>query len=341
MNNRKACATGACPSIKEKKAAVVTLSEGGGGQEMAKLIAKIRSFFSVRSNWKNMYDDSASLLFKQGQLVFTADSYVITPIFFPGGNIGKIAFCGTVNDLSVMGAEPLGISLSLILEDGFCKKNLFKIIKTIAELSWEYNIPIVTGDTKVMEKGAVDGIVINTSGVGRADKLLDKQLESGDHIIVSGGIGEHGSTLLAKRFEMRTELKTDSKPLFREISENQKYIKQAKDITRGGLAAVLNELAEKNKKQFFIEEQKIPLKKEVRALTEILGIEPYSLACEGRFVCVCPKEKSDKVVNNLKKFNPLAEIIGKVKQGKGVVVQTIFGKKILSMPVGNIVPRIC
>jgi len=340
-NNTQLCASGACPSIKEKKSGIITLSHGGGGGEMVELIAEIRSYFNIQSNWKNIYDDSASLLFKQGQLVFTTDSYVITPIFFPGGNIGKIAFCGTVNDLVVMGAKPLGISLSLILEDGFCKRDLFKIIKTIARLSREYNIPIVTGDTKVMEQGAIDGIVINTSGVGRADKVLDRQLRGGDHIIVSGGIGEHGAALLAKRFEMQTNLKTDSKPLCKEIRAIKKYIKQAKDITRGGLAAILNELAQKNKKQFFIKEKEIPVKQEVRALTEILGIEPYSLASEGCFVCICPKEKSAKVVKKLQEFNPLAGIIGKVKQGKGVIIQTLFGKRLLSMPLGNIVPRIC
>lgn len=339
--NEKDCTAGACPKIKEKNLNYVKLSEGSGGKEMNDLIAQIRAHFHVESEWKNLHDDSASLAFKKGQLVFTSDSYVIAPVFFKGGDIGKIAFCGTVNDLSVMGAVPLGISLSLIIEEGFLKNDLLKIIETIGGLSKEHNIPIVTGDTKVMEKGAIDGIVINTSGVGRAEKILNSPIKEGDSIIVSGGIGEHGTALLAKRFEMETELITDSKPLHNEINAVKDIIKQAKDITRGGLAAVLNELSVKNRVKILVEEKKIPLKKEVLALTEILGIEQYSLACEGCFVCACAPEKSDEVIKRLKVFNPMASVIGKAQKGEGVVVQTMFGKKILKAPSGNIVPRIC
>ncbi len=317
----------------------ISLSEGSGGKEMQELIKKFREIFPIKK-WKNEMDDAASLQFN-GKLLFTTDSYVVTPVFFAGGNIGKIAFCGTVNDLAVMGAKPLGISLSIVLEEGFPKKDLFKIIDTIAGLSKKTGIPIITGDTKVMEKGSIDKIIINTSGIGKAEKILDEKISNGDRIIVSGGIGEHAATLLAERFNMKSKLKTDSKPLWNEINAVKKYIKQAKDITRGGLAAVLNELAEKNKKQFFIEEEKIPIKKEVRSLAEILGIDFYPFACEGRFVCICNKRNSKKVLKKLKKFNPLAREIGKVKRGNGVIVQTRFGKRILSWPSGKIVPRIC
>ena len=193
----------------------------------------------------------------------------------------------------------------------------------------------------MMEKGSADKIIINTSGVGLANSVLDKTLHAGDKIIVSGGIGEHGTALLAKRFELETSIKTDSKPLCEEINTVKDIIKRAKDITRGGLAAILNEIAQKETKQFLIYEEQIPLMKEVRALTEILGIEIYSLACEGRFICVCSSENEKAVLEELKKFNPMAATIGEVKEGKDIIVQTKFGRKILSMPSGNIVPRIC
>jgi hydrogenase expression/formation protein HypE len=266
---------------------------------------------------------------------------VITPLFFPGGNIGKIAFCGTVNDLVVKGAEPLGLSLSLVIEEGFSKEELRTIVDTIAGLSKETSIPIVTGDTKVMERGSLDKIIINTSGVGLANPMIDDPLEEGDAIIVSGGIGEHGTALMARRFELETDIQSCTKPLHAEIKEIKNLIKQAKDITRGGIAAILNEISSKNNVEITIDEESVPLKKQVRALTEILGLEAYHLACEGRFVCACKKEKSQHVVEMLKKFNPLASIIGHVSAGKGVKLQTCYGKRVLQMPSGNIVPRIC
>jgi len=293
-----------------------------------------------KGNWKNVLDDAASIDFK-GKLVFTTDSYVVTPLFFPGGDIGKIAFCGTVNDLAVMGAKPLGVSVSMIIEEGFSKKKLFKIIDSIARESKKTGVPVVTGDTKVMEKGSVDKLIINTSGVGKAEKILDEKLSAGDTVIVSGGIGEHAAALLAERFELKSKLKTDCKPIWEEINSVRKYLRQAKDITRGGLSGVLNELAGKNSVQIFVEEEKIPVKREVRSLTEILGIDFYPLACEGRFVCVCSAKNSVLVLKKLKKFNSSAVMIGTVRKGSDVIVQTKFGKKKLKAPSGKIVPRIC
>lgn len=335
------CLTGACPPLEKIDVNNVKLSEGSGGKEMGQLISTIRKNLRSPKDWKNSDEDSATLKFKDTNLVFTTDSYVVTPIFFPGGNIGKLAFCGTVNDLVVMGAKPLGISLGLVLEEGLSKKDLAIIMQTIGELSNKHNIPIVTGDTKVMDKNTVDKIIINTSGIGYADTVLDTPLTDGDKIIVSGGIGEHGSALLAKRFELETDLATDSKALLDEMQEIRHLIKQAKDITRGGLASVLNETSIKQKKQLQITEEDIPVLVEVQSLTELLGIEPYSLACEGRLVCFCKRDFADEVVKRLKKFNPMAAVIGEVASGSNVIMQTRFGKKLLSMPSGNIVPRIC
>jgi hydrogenase expression/formation protein HypE len=335
------CPTGTCPPIKESDEHIIKLSEGSGGKEMHRLISEIRKRLDVKTEWTNSDDDSAVTKIGDKYFFFTTDSYIVTPIFFPGGDIGKISFCGTVNDLVVQGAKPLGISLSIVLEEGFKKNDLFKIIDSINEMSKMTNIPIVTGDTKVMENKSVDGIIINTSGIGIGDFVLDKKLEETDVIIVSGGIGEHGAALLAKRFEIETELITDSKPLVDELHSVNTLIKQAKDITRGGLASVLNEIASKNEVQFHIIEENVPLLQEVRALTNVLGIDAYNIACEGRFVCISSKQNAATVLSKLKKFNALSAVIGEVKNGKGVIVQTRFGTKVLSTPSGSIVPRIC
>ncbi|MFZ1719841.1 MAG: hydrogenase expression/formation protein HypE [Candidatus Moraniibacteriota bacterium] len=335
------CITGNCPIPIERHMHTVKLSEGSGGKEMQSLIQAMQEHFAPSSVWKHESDDGATFPMGTDHLVFTTDAYVVQPIFFPGGNIGKIAFCGTVNDLAVMGARPIGISLSLILEEGFSKDELMRIIKTIGDMSNMTGIPIVTGDTKVVERGGIDKIIINTSGVGIAERVLSDSLVVGDIIIVSGGIGEHGAALLARRFELETTLETDSKPLHEELLAIGDMVKQAKDITRGGLAAILNELAEKNAVGMEIEEQKVPMHQQVRSLTEILGIDVYSLACEGRFVCVVDPQYATEVLHILQTFHPMAQAIGTVQSGKGVMVQTAYGKKILSMPSGNIVPRIC
>ena len=335
------CLTGQCPKPIERNMHTVKLSEGSGGREMQSLIDSMRSQFPVAPEWMHGGDDGATFAIGDTHLVFTTDAYVVTPIFFPGGNIGKIAFCGTVNDLAVMGARPIGISLSLILEEGFSKDDLFSIIETIGSLSKETGIPIVTGDTKVVERGGIDKIIINTSGVGIAERVLEEPLVPGDSVIISGGIGEHGAALLARRFELETSLVTDSKPLHEELFSIGAMVKQAKDVTRGGLSAILNELAEKNQVGMDIQETHVPMHEEVRALTEILGIDVYSLACEGRFVCVTAPQYAQQVLAVLQKFNSMSCCIGTITNGDGIIVQTEYGKKILSMPSGNIVPRIC
>ncbi|NTV22860.1 MAG: hydrogenase expression/formation protein HypE [Nanoarchaeota archaeon] len=329
------CATGACPVPDEPKG-VIKLADGAGGREMHELIKEIGARLRT-SGWQGSDDDAASFCVKEGRVFFTTDSYVVTPLFFPGGNIGKLAFCGTVNDLAVKGALPIGLSLSLVIEEGLPKDEFFKIIQTIGELSKKHKIPIVTGDTKVMDKGAVDKLVICTSGVGTGE-LIDSKVEEGDVIVVSGGIGEHGAALLAKRFELETELETDSKVMLEEVAAIQAYARHIKDITRGGLASVLCEIAEKKGVMLEVEEEAIPAKKEVKALCGMLGIDFMNLACEGRLVAIC---KPDFDISALKKLNPAAAIIGKVSKGSGVVVQTRLGKKMLHMPSGNIVPRIC
>ena len=180
----------------------VTLEDGNGGKEMQEFLSTHIKNFYKNKHWKNTDEDSATYqLQDKNNICFTTDSFVVNPIIFPGGNIGDIAFAGTVNDLLMMGSQPLGLSLSLILEEGFSNQTLEKILQTINALSKKYKIPIVTGDTKVMEKGKLDKIIINTAGIGLTTKILESTIEKNDKIIISGGIGEHGTALLSKRFD--------------------------------------------------------------------------------------------------------------------------------------------
>lgn len=323
----------------------ISLAEGSGGKEMEDLIKSFQ--IKNRGIWQDSDNDAATLKINSNQnLVFTTDSFVVDPLFFPGGNIGDLAFCGTVNDICMMGANPFGLSLSLIIEEGFPKEDLKKIMDTINKLSSDWGVPVVTGDTKVMEKGKIDKIIINTSAVAISERLLKDEIEEGDQIILSGGIGEHAVALLSKRFDYKTEIVSDSKPLILEISSIKHDVKQAKDPTRGGIAAVLNELAEKNDVGMMIDEEKIPIKPEVKKVCEMLGINPYELACEGRFVCIVSKENAKQVLRKLKKYNNQASIIGEITQEENkdnnkVILNTFLGKRILPKPKGRIVPRIC
>jgi hydrogenase expression/formation protein HypE len=305
----------------------------------------INSFsFSNRGHWENYDNDAATIDIGHDQkLVFTTDSFIVSPIFFPGGDIGHIAMCGTINDLAVLGAKPLGVSLGLVLEEGFSKEDLKKIISSIDKISSETKIPVVTGDTKVMERGKIDKIVINTSGVGIVKKtnVLTRRIAVGDKIILSGGLGEHAVALLSKRYDYETSIISDSKPIIQEIQSVQDCIKIAKDPTRGGIAAALNEISQRYKKGMILYEELIPAKPGVKKVTEILGINLYELACEGRFICIVARKNAEKVEKKLKRFNLDAAICGEIIKGDSVLLQSELGKRILPVPTGRIVPRIC
>ena len=330
----------------------IELEMGGGGKKSEELIENIRKILSVKGKWKNIQDDGATYLIpnpspSKGEgstrLVFTTDAFIVDPLFFPGGDIGKIAACGTINDLSVMGAKPIGLSLSIVIEEGFPLDDLKKIIKSIQKVSQETGIPVVTGDTKVTEKGKIDKIEITTSGVGLAKKIISNNgAKAGDDIIVSGDLGEHAATLLASRFNYQTKIKSDCQPLVDEIQSVAKYLTSIKDPTRGGAAAVLNEMSEKSKKKFVLEENKLPFKKEVLAISNLLGIDVFSFPSEGRFVATAPKRHSKKVLQVLRKFNKKAKIIGQVQSGRGVWLKTEIGSlKKIETPGGKMIPRIC
>jgi len=276
-------------------------------------------------------------------LVFTTDAFIVDPLFFPGGDIGKIAVCGTINDLAVMGARPIGISLSLVMEEGFLFEDLKKIIGSINKVSQSSGVPVVTGDTKVTEKGKIDKITITTAGVGLAKKILaNGGAKTGDVIIVSGDLGEHTVALLAKRFNYRTKIKSDSRPLNIELRKVAPYLNACKDPTRGGLAANLAEMAEKSKVKIILDEKLLPYKKETLALSEILGIDFFSFASEGRFVASVSPKNAGKVLKILKKFNKEAKVIGRAEKGAGVYLKTGLGSlKQIEMPQGKLIPRIC
>ncbi len=332
----------------------ITLDHGGGGFKSWELVKDIRKILNFTGEWKNCEDDGAVFALGNGEkLVFTTDAFIVTPIFFSGGNIGKISMCGTINDLAVMGAKPLGISLSIVIEEGFSKKDFEKILRSIDKMSKESGVPVVTGDTKVMEKGKIDKIAITTAGVGIAKRIIfNNGIKPGDYIVTSGDLGEHAVMLLAERFNYETEIKSDSKPLNKELGKVGKYLNACKDPTRGGLGANLVEMAKKSKVKVILDEDKLPYKKEVVAVSELLGIDIFSLASEGRFIATVSPENIEKVLDILREFNSEAKVIGRAekidsrlcgndKEG-GVYLKTkLGGLRPIEMPKGKLIPRIC
>jgi hydrogenase expression/formation protein HypE len=349
----------------------ITLSHGAGGAIMQKLITKnilerIGGIASERDIEVELHQlEDAGIV---DGIIFTTDSYVVKPIFFPGGDIGHLAISGTINDLAVMGAEPLALSLGLILEEGFLISDLEKILDSIGKISKTTKVPIITGDTKVMEKGELDNITINTSGLGRRSRfldfnidevkkfrefeekwLLDSNLKEGDRIIISGSIGDHGVTILSARegYGFESKLKSDSTPLHFMISKALEVggIVAMKDPTRGGLANTLNEWSQKSRVNIEIEEKNIPVKEPVIAACEMLGIDALNIANEGKVVMGVVKEKVDEIVEVMRKTEEGKDvaIIGEVKKGEGIVILNtlVGGKRIVDMPIGDPVPRIC
>ncbi|KKP93513.1 MAG: Hydrogenase expression/formation protein HypE [Candidatus Moranbacteria bacterium GW2011_GWE1_36_7] len=325
------------------KADNIELDHGGGGQKSSELISLIRNVISDKGKWKNQMDDGATLKIGNQHLVFTTDAYIVDPIFFPGGDIGKIAVCGTINDLAMMGAVPQGLSLSMVIEEGFPMKDLLKISESIQKMSREAGVPIVTGDTKVLPKGKLDKIEITTAGVGLTKKIISNSgAKIGDVVISSGDLGEHTVALLSSRFNYKTKVVSDSKTLNKEMQAIAKYVHAAKDPTRGGLSANIIEIAEKSKAKIVLEEELLPYKKETFAIAGLLGIDVLSFASEGRFICAVSEKDAKKVLQILKKFNPEAKIIGHVEKGKGVFLKTVLGSlRPIEMPRGKLVPRIC
>jgi len=329
---------------KGKETDMVTLKHGAGGRSMGMLIDGFREKFGQSGKWEGLRTDSAFIKFGERYLCFTTDSHIVTPLFFPGGDIGTLSVNGTINDIAVMGAEPLGLSLAFIMEEGFLAGELEAVTTSIAKTAKKNGVPIVTGDTKVMGKGELDKLVVNTSAVGVADKVLDLPLEKGDRIIVSGELGNHEAALLARRFGYEIDIVSDCASVLPEMKAVKELVKFAKDPTRGGLNSALHEIADHYSLGITAWADKIPFKEAVRTLGDILGLLPVNFASEGRFVCGASPDTAEEVLGILRKYNPHAAIIGEVtSEGKPeVLLRTEFGAlKRLREFDGDSNPRIC
>ena len=331
----------------------ILLAHGGGGRLSYELISNL--FLPAFKNpILEALDDSASLAVDKQRLAFSTDSYTVKPLFFPGGDIGRLAVYGTVNDLAMVGALPLYISISLVIEEGLALSVLKKIIDSIKEAANKTKIKIVTGDTKVVEKGGIDKLFINTTGIGSIPEgvsISGKNGKVGDMILLSGTVGDHGIAVLSQRegFNFQGEIKTDCQPLnnlVKDMLKASKGIHVLRDPTRGGLATALNEIALSSDVEMIIDEEKIPIKEEVKGACEMLGLDPLSVANEGKLIALVEEEASEKVLEAMK-GNPLAQdatIIGKVEKGgvSRVILKTLIGgKRILDLPSGELLPRIC
>lgn len=345
---------------------------GAGGTVMHDLVKNyiVKYFSGIGGNIAEVpleaMDDAAVV----GDIALKSDSHAVKPIFFPGGDIGRLSVSGTVNDLSAIGAEPYALACGFILEEGLALTDFERILSSMQKTCKEAGVGIVTGDTKVVEKGSLGGCVINMSGIGRRSPpleknlkvvkqfrhdfkprwLLDSNLEAGDCIILSGTIGDHGLAVLSAQqgLSFGSRIKSDVKPLNRLIQrllDEVGGIVAMKDPTRGGLADALNEFSEKSKVGILIQENRVPIRKDVRAACEMLGLDPLEIGNEGKMIIAVVKEKTEEVLGLLQKTDEgkEAQIIGEAtKDFKGVAMQTVVGgKRIISRPVGDPVPRIC
>lgn len=331
----------------------VDLTHGGGGRAMAQLISEL--FAGAFDNpYLAQGNDMAVMPPVDGRLVMSTDGYVVSPIFFPGGNIGSLAVHGTINDVAMSGAQPLYLSASFILEEGLPLADLKQVVESMAAAANEAGVLIVTGDTKVVERGKADGLFITTTGAGSLRDglhIAGDRIRAGDAIIVSGTIGDHGIALLSKRenLEFETTIESDSAPLHRLIKvmiEAEPEIHCLRDPTRGGLAATLNELAHQSGLGMTIYEHAIPIRPAVRGACELLGIDPLGVANEGKLIAFCPPEKAEALVATMRDqpFGENAAVIGHAKPDprRLVWLQTSFGSdRVVEWFNGEQLPRIC
>jgi len=350
----------------------ITMLHGAGGSVMHDFIRKyILRFFGDFEGKQievplKALDDAAVI----GNIVLKSDSHAVKPIFFPGGDIGRLAVSGTINDIAVMGAEPAALACGLIMEEGLPVRDLERILSSMRETCLEADVPIITGDTKVVEKGSLGGCIINTSGVGLRTEILERNLNTvrkyrdnfksrwildsnlsvGDKIILSGTIGDHGISVLSEQegLNFGGDIKSDVRPLnkmIKRLLSEVGGVVSMKDPTRGGLADALNEFSEKSGKGILIYEEKIPIKDSVRAACEMLGLDPLEIGNEGKVVIGVVKEKAEEALDFLRGTSEgrEAEIIGEVTDGfVGVAMQTIIGgRRIIPRPLGDPIPRIC
>jgi len=338
---------------KKFKDEIIQLSHGDGGIKTGELINNLLlKYFG--NEILNKLEDSAVLNYSGKRIAYTTDSFVVNPIFFPGGDIGKLSICGTINDLVTTGCAPVAMSLSFILEEGFPVSDFKKILLSTKNVLDETGLNIVTGDTKVVEKGSADKIFINTSGIGLIYNDIDispKKIKVGDKILLNGGIAEHGTAILSSRkeFNFKTSIVSDCAPLSSLVNDMLSAsikIHALRDATRGGLASILFELARTSESNINIYENKIPVKKEVRGICEFLGLDPLYIANEGKMVAIVDRKDTDKVLQAMKKnkYGKDSQIIGEVteKGEGGVILITKLGtRRVLALHYSEQLPRIC
>ncbi|MGE0587307.1 MAG: hydrogenase expression/formation protein HypE [Cyclobacteriaceae bacterium] len=332
---------------------VITMGHGSGGLLTHRLLES--GVFNVLKNDLLDQQHDGAVFYLEGKTAFTTDSYVISPLFFPGGNIGELAVNGSVNDLAMCGAIPQYLSLSFILEEGLPMTDFWDILLSIRQASERAGVKIVTGDTKVVERGKGDGVFINTSGVGMIHPQANihvNNIQAGDQIIVSGYVATHGVAVMSKRkgLEFETSIQSDTravnhmvKDLLDQIGEDVRFLR---DPTRGGVATVLNEIALQRKLGITLKQTSIPIEEQVEGACELLGLDPIYVANEGIFITVVPAEKSQDALNILHRheFGKQAAIIGEVVEdhpGKVVMLSRISGRRVVSMLTGEQLPRIC
>ncbi|MCX6335074.1 MAG: hydrogenase expression/formation protein HypE [Bacteroidia bacterium] len=331
----------------------ITINQGSGGRLTHKLIEDV---FSKNFGMPEPLTDSAIIKDTGGTLAFTTDSYVVDPIFFPGGNIGKLAVCGTVNDLAVSGAVPKYLSAAFIIEEGFLLRDLITVVESMAVEAQKAGVKIITGDTKVVEKGKCDKLFITTSGTGILDPAREhistgKEIKPGDRILINGSVGNHALAVLGARnnLSFTTPVVSDCASLnglINSVMLKSNGILFMRDLTRGGLATVLNELAGMIRLGITVDEASVPVDEPVRGLCEMLGFDPLYLANEGKVVLVTESGEAQKVLDIMRSdpSGQKAAIIGDIVQDKRNLVTlytSVGGKRILDMPSGSQLPRIC
>ena len=332
----------------------VLMAHGSGGTMMRDIIEQL-FFDAYAGDTLRRADDAAALDVPTGRIAFSTDTFVVTPHFFPGGDIGHLAVCGTVNDVATSGAIPKYLSCGFVLEEGYPLADLRRICASMAATAAEAGVEIVTGDTKVVNRGHGDGVYINTAGVGILPEGLElsgSKLKPGDKVLVSGTIGDHGIAIISTREELSfsTTVRSDAAPLNHLIADvlaacPAGTVRAFRDPTRGGLASTLNEFADASGVDIRIEEDAVPVHDQVRGACEMLGYDVFQVANEGKMVCVVDPAAADAALAAMRanKYGADAAIIGEVVQGEGrVCLRTAFGsERILDMLVGEQLPRIC
>jgi len=337
---------------------IIKLSHGAGGAYMDELIRRLfLEGFRLRKALDGVgldaLDDGASLRVGDREVVVSIDGHTVDPIFFPGGDLGRLAISGAVNDVAVMGARPVAILDAIIVEEGYSIEKLRRLVRSMNETAQEAGVAIISGDFKVMPRGHLDRVVITTCSIGLLEagrRILDSGARPGDKVIITGPIGDHGIALMSARegLEFETELRSDVAPIWCvvEAALRAGEVRAMKDPTRGGLSAALNAIAEKSGVSIWIDEDRVPIREEVKAASEMLGLDPYEVTCEGRAVIIVSPETAEDVLRAVRRtrYGGEAEIIGEVRGERPgyVLLRTMVGgTRVLRKPLGEPIPRVC